>query len=128
MDNDKFEVDEQTAKLLADSLEKSIFMDLMERDELNKKIANATAKLKEIRKKFGLGNAQSTRRGGSKKLPKGEGSRKVAQFFNDNPGKSFAIAEIHKATGMPFSSVRNILTREKTKYKEANGLWCMKED
>ncbi|MGA3145377.1 MAG: hypothetical protein ABSF10_20440 [Verrucomicrobiota bacterium] len=122
--NDEIQnIDTETAELVEESLDASIASLTKQRDEIEQKILKATTTLKKWRAKFCPKDANTKGR-----LKKGEADRLIASHFNNFPAKGFTIAEIATATGVNFSSVRNVLSRDKAKYEiGSDNLWRLKK-
>jgi DNA invertase Pin-like site-specific DNA recombinase len=122
--NDKsFDVDAETGVIVIESFEQALETLQEQRDEIDQKILRITSTLKKWRAKFCPKDSNSKGR-----LKKGEADRLIATHFATFPAKGFTIAEIATATGVNFSSVRNVLTRDTAKYEiGSDNLWRLKK-
>jgi DNA-binding GntR family transcriptional regulator len=60
---------------------------------------------------------------------KGENDAKIAQVFDQNPGRGFTLPELADRTGVSWSSVRNAVSKNgKGRYHEQGGKWYRVED
>ena len=65
---------------------------------------------------------------GSGKRKKGEIEKQILSLFSGTPGEELTASEIARRTGLPFSSVRNVLTRTGSKFEaSANDMWRLKK-
>jgi DNA invertase Pin-like site-specific DNA recombinase len=124
MNEAKFEIDAETAGIVVETLKKTIAILTKERSEIEQKITDANAKLKDLKTKLGI--TDPTCKGA--RLRKGEADRLITSYFTAAPGKGFSISEIAAATGLKQSSVRNVLIRGKAKYEEGtDNLWRLRK-
>ena len=73
---------------------------------------------------------QKTSSNGSvrKRAKKGENERKIAQAYQNDPDRGFTLPELESITGIPWSSVRNVMKRNgQQDYEEVNGTWRIRE-
>ncbi len=124
MNDGKFEIDAETAGIVVETLKKTITILTKERSEIEQKITDANAKLRDLKGKLGITDPSCK----GTRLRKGEADRLITSYFTASPGTGFPISEIAAATGLKQSSVRNVLTRGKTKYEEGtDNLWRLKK-
>lgn len=123
MNEAKYEIDGETAQVVIEALKKTIALYTEERSEIEQKITDANAKLKDFKAKLGI--TDPTTKG--TRLRKGEADRLITSYLTASPGKGFPISEIAAAIGLKQSSVRNVLIRGKAKYEEGTDhLWRLK--
>ena len=123
MNDESFDVDAETGVIVVESFEQALETLQKQREEIDQKILRISSALKKWRAKFCPKDAKSSGR-----LKKGEADRLVASHFTTFPLKGFTIAEIATATGVNFSSVRNVLTRDTAKYEiGSDNLWRAKK-
>ncbi|MGD1089547.1 MAG: hypothetical protein ABR955_12620 [Verrucomicrobiota bacterium] len=120
MNEGKFEIDAETAGIVVETLKQTIANLTKERSEIEQKITEANAKLKDLKCKLGITDAPTK----GTRLRKGEADRLITSYFTASPNKGFLISEIATATGLKQSSVRNVLIRGDKKYEEeSDNLW-----
>ena len=123
MDDSKFEIDAETAKIVVETLTKTIAILTNERSEIEQKITAANAKLKDLKGRLGITDpiTKGTR------LRKGAADSLITSCLTAKTD-GVSISEIAASTGLKQSSVRNVLIRGKTKYEAGtDNLWRLKK-
>jgi hypothetical protein len=96
-----------------------------ERDELIQQIAEKDRQLQAWVKEFSELEGQPP----SGRIQRGEPLRRINEFFSGNPQtKGATTKELADATGLNWTTVRNVLKNENNGFVEVDGAWRKKPD
>lgn len=106
-----------------EDLQESLKMLREHRAELDREIAAREGRLSTWEKK--LKDLEPTGKSGPGRRPKGANLRAVAGYLSSRI-EGAAPAQIREGTGLPWSSVQSVLTKNADAFEEVDGLWRLK--